>query len=410
MDLHSSYPFWMMKEGLICSFPKLHSCTHADVVVIGAGISGALIAHQLCKAGLDVLVLEKRHVAYGSTSASTAMLQYEIDVPLYELSKNIGKKNAVRAFQVCSEAIDELERICSDFQDRADFEKRPSLYYASFEHHKTDIIQPEFKARKSAGFEVELLSELDIRNRYGFQAPLAIRSEQGGHLNPYKLCHYLLSDVVDRGGRVFDSIEITRLQQQGNMVQLWSADGLEIKARHVIVACGYESQRYLPISVTLFNASYAIVSTPQDSPLAWKDGALIWETKTPYLYMRTTADHRILVGGRDERTADPYRRDRLLPLKKQQLESDFRRLFPEVPFDTDFAWAGVFGETEDGLPYIGSFDQNRIHYAMNYGGNGITFSVAASHILRDAVLEKKHPDAALFSFSRIKKLRKPGTW
>jgi glycine/D-amino acid oxidase-like deaminating enzyme len=410
MDLHSSYPFWMIKEGILNTFPKLHECTHAEVVVIGAGISGALIAHQLCEAGLDVLVLEKRHVAYGSTSASTAMLQYEIDVPLFELARQIGKKNAARAYQVCSEAIDEIEQLCRSFEDHADFEKLPSVYYASYPHHDQEIIQPEFKARKAAGFAVDLLSGVDIRQDYGFAAPSGIRSAQGGHVNPYKLCYHLLAGVQKRGGRVYDSIEITRLQQNGKEVMLWSAEGLEIKAKYVVVACGYESQRYLPIPVTLFNASYAIVSTPVDEAFVWKDQALIWETKTPYLYMRTTADQRLLVGGRDERTADPNKRDSLIPFKKVQLENDFKRLFPHIPFDTDYAWAGLFGETEDGLPYIGAYDQDRVLYAMNYGGNGITFSVAAAHILTDAIRGKKNADADLFSFSRLKKVRKPSAW
>ena len=401
----------MIREGILGSFPKLHACAQAEVVVVGAGITGALIAHRLCEAGIDVMVLEKRHVAYGSTSASTAMLQYEIDIPLFELSQKIGKKKAEQAYRVCSDAIDEIGRLSRALGgDGADFLQLPSLYYASYPHHDADIIQPEYKARKSAGFDVTLLSESDIRKEYGFSAASAIRSSQGGHVNPYKLCHHLLADAQGKGARVYDSIEITRIEQKGDEVLLLSGEGLEIKARHVIVACGYESQRYLPVPVTLFNASYAIVSTPLDEKHVWKDNALVWETKTPYLYMRTTADRRIIVGGRDERTADPDRRDSLIPFKKLQLENDFRRLFPDIPFDTDFAWAGVFGETEDGLPYIGSYDQDRIHYAMNYGGNGITFSVAAADILTDAVQGKKHANAGLFSFDRLKEIRKPGGW
>lgn len=410
MDLHSSYPFWMIKEGILGSFPKLHNCARTEVVVIGGGITGALIAHRLCEAGVDVMVVEKRHVAFGSTSASTSMLQYEIDVPLFRLSKETGKKKAVRAYQLCSDAIDELGRLSTRFGDQADFEKLPSLYFASFAHHDTEIIQPEYKARKAAGFEVSLLSAADIQKSYGFKAASAILSSQGAHVNPYKLCYHLLQDVQRRGGRVYDSTEITDVVQEGKGVRLYGAAGTEITARFAIVACGYESQRYLPVPVTLFNSSYAIVSTPVGDPRPWKDNALIWETKTPYLYMRTTADHRILVGGRDERTADPGKRDSLIPFKKLQLENDFHQLFPHIPFETDFAWAGVFGETADGLPYIGSYDQDRILFAMNYGGNGITFSVIAADILKDIVLGKKNADGEIFGFSRWKKDQKPGKW
>ena len=120
----------------------------------------------------------------------------------------------------------------------------------------------------------------------------------------------------------------------------------------------------------------------------------------PYLYIRTTKDNRIIVGGRDEEFYDPEKRDQLLPGKRQKLEADFKKLFPEIPFQTDFAWAGTFGETKDSLPYMGYYDHPRILFALGYGGNGITFSVAAAKILSKVILGKKNKDLTLFSFDR----------
>ncbi len=73
---------------------------------------------------------------------------------------------------------------------------------------------------------------------------------------------------------------------------------------------------------------------------------------------------------------------------------------PEAQFDIDFAWAGTFGKTDDGLPYIGSCGHKRILYALGYGGNGITFSVMAADILRDMILGRKNSDARIFAFNR----------
>jgi glycine/D-amino acid oxidase-like deaminating enzyme len=134
----------------------------------------------------------------------------------------------------------------------------------------------------------------------------------------------------------------------------------------------------------------------------WYKNALLWETKTPYLYLRTTADNRIIVGGRDESFYSPGKRDKLISRKRTALEQDFKTLFPHIPFVTDFAWAGTFGETEDGLPYIGSYQQPAMLYAMGYGGNGITFSMAAAEILRDVIRGKKNADARLFGFDRCR--------
>jgi ribulose 1,5-bisphosphate synthetase/thiazole synthase len=84
MNLHTNYPYWLLNSGIIKSYPSLSSAASADVVVIGAGISGALSAWHLCNAGYNVIVLEKRHAGMGSTAASTALLQYEIDTPMYD--------------------------------------------------------------------------------------------------------------------------------------------------------------------------------------------------------------------------------------------------------------------------------------------------------------------------------------
>ena len=404
MNLHSDYPFWMVKEGVLSNFPTLTDNHKTGIVIIGGGITGALIAHRLSLAGLQVTVIDKRHVAHGSTSASTSMLQYEIDVPLFKLSKMIGDKQAVRAYQLCAQAIDTLGEITTHLPQQTDFKKYPSLFYASFDKHTQELIEPEFEARKKAGFEVKLLRGGDIKKQFGFDAPSAILSQQGGQVNPYKLCSYLLTDLVTRGHNVYDLTEIIDWTIEENHVLLNTHDGFEIEAQHVVVACGYESQAYLDKKVTDFHSSYAIVSKPfVDKKEFWKDNALIWESKTPYLYMRTTGDNRILVGGRDEVFDDPTKRDALIPQKRIQLEHDFKRLFPHIPFQTDFAWAGTFAETEDGLPYIGTYDEKRVHFAMGYGGNGIVFSVIASDIICNEIQGNKNPNRPIFSFDRKSK-------
>jgi glycine/D-amino acid oxidase-like deaminating enzyme len=72
-----------------------------------------------------------------------------------------------------------------------------------------------------------------------------------------------------------------------------------------------------------------------------------------------------------------------------------------VVIDVECAWAGVFGETKDGLPYIGPHPQFPLGlFALGYGGNGITFSLIAAEIIRDVLLGRPTPDASIFGFDR----------
>ncbi|PZQ20291.1 MAG: amino acid oxidase, partial [Stenotrophomonas acidaminiphila] len=70
-----------------------------------------------------------------------------------------------------------------------------------------------------------------------------------------------------------------------------------------------------------------------------------------------------------------------------------------------FSWAGTFAETEDGLPFFGPHEQwgPRVHFAMAYGGNGITYSMLGAGLLRALIERRKHALWPLFSFQRMER-------
>lgn len=97
MDLKSGYPFWSIRNGLTRAYPRLEQDTRSEVVIVGGGVTAALIAHELLRNGHEVVVIEQREIGWGSTSASTALLQYEIDTPMIDLAKQYGMRSAALA-------------------------------------------------------------------------------------------------------------------------------------------------------------------------------------------------------------------------------------------------------------------------------------------------------------------------
>ena len=95
------------------------------------------------------------------------------------------------------------------------------------------------------------------------------------------------------------------------------------------------------------------------------------------------------------------RRDALISQKTRTLVKKFGRLFPDLQLEVAYAWAGTFGETKDGLAYIGVHPRfPHACFALGYGGNGITFSLIAAEIIRDYFLGRTNRDAHLFRFGR----------
>lgn len=403
MDLRTPEPYWLLKSGLVNVYPSLQKDLKADFAIMGGGITGALVAYYLSQAGISVVLCDRRHIGMGSTCASTGLLQYEIDKPLFELTEMVGEQHAARSYQLCLESIAKLGELVRKHKIEAEFENKKSFYYASRKKDVPDQIEKEYRIRRKHGIKVELLYEEEIATMFPFRAHAALLSDIGAQVDAYRLTQGLLQASIRNGAQVFDQTEITEIEYQSRGVLLRTEYGHTIKAKKLVIANGYESYNYLLFNAIRLHSTYALVSEALPQKELWHQNCLIWETATPYLYMRTTKDHRVLVGGKDETFYSPNKRDKLLARKTRELAEAFGRKFPDIPLRVDFAWTGTFAETKDGLPFIGSIKQRpHTYFALGFGGNGITFSQVAAEILRDFAVGRKNADAKIFTFDRSK--------
>ncbi len=400
MNLTAGQPYSLIKHGLPYNYTTVSKHLKTEVVIMGGGISGALVAHYLTAQNISCVVVDARTIGLGSSCASTSMLQYEIDTPLHELKNMVGNYNANRSYLLCKEAIDALQAIAKEIKFPL-FESRKSFYYAAY---KKDIefLKKEFDARQQAGFDVALLNQNEVQQLIGIDAPAAILSSAGAKTNAYMLAHYLHQYNIKRGLQVYDRSEITTIKHEKNGVKVTTNDGYTIDAKKMVYATGYEAVKYIEKKIVTLESTYAIVSERYDGVSEfWKDDMLLWNTADPYLYMRTTMDERIVVGGRDEDFYNPTRRNKLIEKKSNQLVSDFQKVFPAIAFKKELQWAGTFGSTKDGLPYIGTYKSlPHSYFALGFGGNGITFSLIAAQLITDLFLGNKNADLKIFSFER----------
>lgn len=396
MDLISGDPYFLLKSGLYQDFDILQKDHKTDVLVLGGGVSGALAAYYLLKKGIPCTVIDKRKIGLGSTSASTSLLQYEIDVPLHALSRQIGHANAVAAYHLCAKAIDSIGAIAKEIGD-TDFEYCNSVYF-SHRAGKNKILCAEFEARRQAGFSVDFIEENEILDRYGMEAREAIVSQKAAKLDTYLFTQLLHLHNLKNGARIFENTNATEITANEAGITVKTEKGHTIKGKKIIYATGYEATEQISKSIVQLKSTFAF-ATERIPGISAHFKAIFWNTADPYLYVREAGD-RLIIGGCDDKY-NPAQREHLLAKKTLALEKEFSEFFPGIPIKPQFSWAGTFGSTKDGLPYIGLHPKKpNSYFALGFGGNGITFSALAGELIAKQIWEKVNAVPGIFGFDR----------
>jgi glycine/D-amino acid oxidase-like deaminating enzyme len=395
-DLLSGNPLWKDTASAPAKTRPLTESIKADVVVVGAGISGAFMANALAQRYANVVVVDRRLPAHGSTMASTALLQWEIDTPLTDLRDKIGP-SAARAWRRSYRATQDLVKLVRAENIRCGLQRRRSLYLAGDEKGFRGL-QHELRARRRAGLPGDYVDAAMLRNRFGIDRTGAILSPGSAIANPVQLADGLLHRAAGKGAKIYSPVEIRDVVATRHGVILDSGKHF-IEADHAVFCTGYELLKGLPRKKTKITSSWAFATRPHAHYPPWLDETLVWEASTPYLYMRTTPDRRIVAGGEDEDIDLPSYRARSMARKTARLVAKTKDLLGDVKLSVTHEWTGAFGESSDGLPVIdGVPGMPNCFAVLGFGGNGTIYSVIASQIVPTLLKGRRDKDADIFRF------------
>jgi glycine/D-amino acid oxidase-like deaminating enzyme len=395
--LKSGVSVWMAYPRRLPVARPLTRDVRADVLVVGAGISGALIAYSLAREGHKVAVVDRRGPLQGSTPASTALLLFEIDTPLIQLKRKIGTRPAERAWLRSKAALDALYELTRRETINASMSLRQSIYLAG------DLLDPdglaaEVHARARIGLPSQYVDRRELRTRFGLSRSAAILTDDNVAADPRALASGFLRRAQRLGALLFAPHEIMDIQSGQHAALALTKDGFTIQSRHIVLCTGYELPKIVPTNGHSIASTWVIATRPQPKHL-WPSECFIWEAKDPYLYVRATLDGRVICGGEDEEFADETRRDAKLDRKTKVLEKKLAKLLPKIDPCADFAWTASFGQSNTGLPSVGPLPGHpRCYGVLGYGGNGITYSMLASQLVSASIAGRKDADAKLYAF------------
>jgi len=394
-DLKTGRSVWQRRRPPPLATDAFDPLFRPDVVVIGTGISGALMADALQQAGLSVMAVDRREPMTGSSPASTALLLFELDTPLVKLARKVGLKPAGQAWLRSAEAVRALGDRISDLAIDCDYRQRSSIYLPG------DILdvaglKREVELRRRLGLRSSFIGRAELLQVAGLRKQGALLSRGNGEADPVKLVAGLWNKFRKCGGRIIKSFDVADVDETRSLVRAVATDGRTIIARHAVLCTGYEFPASARPKHQRIISTWAIATRPQPDRL-WPGRHLIWEASDPYLYLRTTSDGRIVAGGADEDFSDEEKRDSLIGEKTGTIAKLAKRLLPNVDFEPEFRWTGCFGTSETGMPAIGLVGGRKRTYAvLGFGGNGFTFAMLAAQIVPRTISGIPDPDLTLF--------------
>lgn len=394
-DLRSGHSVWESYRHPTLRHSSLLRDVRVDVTIIGAGISGALMAERMTADGFTVAIVDRRGALKGSTLATTALLQYELDMPLTKLTRKIGFDDAARAWRRTQLAVASLADRTRLLGISCGLSESLTLYLAG-DMLNAGQLADESALRRSIGLENRLLSAKDTA-AHGLCGRAAIESCGSYIANPCQMAAGYLAAALERGARLYAPTDIKDVHTDGRHAYVETKDGPVIRAGHVVFCTGYEVPKQLQKQDFKILSTWAIATDRGDvrpgMPMAW-------ESSDPYLYLRPTKDGRVICGGEDEKFSDEDARNALTEKKAGVLMKKLRRMIPGLgTARAEYNWCGSFGVTPTSLPLIGAVPRMKNACAvLAFGGNGIANSRIGADIVSGIFAGREDPDAALFRF------------
>lgn len=384
-------------------FPRAKGELDRDVVIIGGGLTGCAVAYACAAAGVRSVVLEAQRVGQQSAGRSAGLLLPDPGPSFRELSQAHGLRAARLAFQSWRRASLDAVALLRRLGIKCGLDPQDALIVAARDNEKS--VRRELDARVAAGLDATWLGPKQLSAAAALDGAGAIKMRDAFGLDPYRACLGLAAAAVKRGASIYERTPITKVRVGRKLIEV-IADGAIVRAQTVVVATGLATAEYRQLR-RHFRARDAYLVLTEVMPASMRKavgqrGATIGDARTPRHRIRFTDDDRILVGGADQAAAPARKRDAILVQRTGQLMYELLTMYPAISgLMPEYGWDLSYGETFDGLPYLGPHRNFPRHlFALGSGGHSVTGAFLAARILLRHLQGASEKADDVFSWTR----------
>lgn len=357
--------------------PPYRLPSRCEVAVLGAGLSGMLLAYKLGALGIDVVVMEAEEVGAGQSGRTTGKVTLQRGLFYEKLLKRVSRAQAQAFVDGSKAALEGYQRLIEALGCACDMERAPALLYTLANRGR---LEAEAQAARSLGIK----GELTKRTELPFPIEIALSYPMQMKLNPVKLLYRLKEEV-----KVVEHTRVTGVH--GRTIETTQG---AVLAERIVFAAHYPLMN-LPAMHFLSLTQSKSYSIALDGVQSLPNGMYYGIDKHGFS-LAAVGGHLVLCGGTHptgEDAGNPY----------QKLRGLAKSYYPQSRVVAK--WSAQDVMSPDGLPLIGRYSHLTPDWYLVTGHSkwGMLGSMLAADMLKAQIMGEKTSLDGLLSPLRIGK-------
>ena len=387
----------------------LQGSAECDVAIVGGGLAGLSAAIELADRGMSVRLLEAREIGFGASGRNGGQAIHGLACDQGVIEGQLGETEARRVWDMSIEALDLIRQRIARFGIDCDW-RDGFLGVAVNDRKARELMDWADRTEAIYGYTTRRIPRAELPQwiaspRYA----AAIHDPRSGHLHPLKYTRGLARAAASLGVQLHEQSAVISVEP-GERPRLRTAQG-ELRARQVLLAGNVYMRDLAPQieSRIMPVGTYIVASEALDAARAKAlipCGAAVCDTNFVLDYFRTSADHRVIYGGRvSYTTATPMN---LADSMRQRMVQTFPQL---QGVKAEYAWGGFVDISLNRAPDFGRLPAAlgasgaNIYYLQGFSGHGLALTGLAGKLVAEAIAG----DASRFdTFARIRHRPFPG--